>query len=45
MQVEGYELNLWRFGMAWSHLTKALRSLKEEGWIPDQVFVSCFTTS
>jgi len=45
VQVEGYKLNLWRFGVLWSHLAKSLRFFKEEGWIPDLVFVSCFTTS
>jgi hypothetical protein len=45
VQVEGYDLNLWRFGLTWSHLANALKSLKEEGWTPDLVLVSCFTAS
>lgn len=45
VQVEGYKLNLWRFGVLWGHLAKSLRFFKKEGWIPDLVFVSCFTTS
>lgn len=45
VKVEGYALNLWHFGMSWSHLARELQSLKKQGWFPEQVFVSCFTTS
>jgi len=29
----------------WGHLANALKSFKKEGWTPDLVFVSCFTTT
>jgi len=31
--------DLWQFGGLWGYLTTHLRSLKKEGWAPDQVYV------
>lgn len=45
INVEGYRLDLWRFGGLWGHLDEQIYSYKREGWIPDQVFVSCFQTT
>ena len=45
VRVEGYDLNLWRFGLPWTQLANALNSLKEESWAPDCIFVSCLTIS
>lgn len=45
VQIEGYELDLSHYGMPWNEVAKQVRAFKEEGWIPDMVFVSCFNTS
>lgn len=37
--------DLWQYGGLWGHLTTHIRTLKKEGWTPDQVFVSCPQTT
>lgn len=37
--------DLWQYGGLWGHLTTHIRSLKKEGWMPDQVYVSCPQTT
>ena len=45
VQVEDHSLNLWRFGLPWSRLASRVKSLQKDGWSPELVFVSCFTTT
>ncbi len=45
IKVSGQSMDLWRFGVPWGYLIDHLRTLKKEGWIPDQVFVSCGQTT
>jgi hypothetical protein len=45
IKIEGYKLDLWHYGWPWSKIAGQVKSLNEEGWIPDAVFVSCFNTS
>lgn len=44
IEVENYEIDLWRFGGEWSELSRQIKSYQSEGWVPDQVYVSCSTT-
>ena len=45
IEVEGYKINLWRFGGLWGHLDNYIWKLKAEGWNPDQIYVSCSQTT
>jgi alkanesulfonate monooxygenase SsuD/methylene tetrahydromethanopterin reductase-like flavin-dependent oxidoreductase (luciferase family) len=45
VEADAYRLNLWRFGMPWPHLANHIRCLKQDGWSPDMILVSCLTTS
>jgi hypothetical protein len=45
VDVEGHSLNLWRFGISWPGLANYIRSLRQAGWSPDLILVSCLTTS
>lgn len=45
IEIDGQSMDLWRFGVSWGHLNDHLHALKKDGWIPDQVFVSCGQTT
>ena len=45
IDIEGYQLDLWRYGRLWSKINKDIQKFKNEGWIPDQIFVSCPQTT
>lgn len=44
IKVEGYELDLWHYGLLWDQIARTLEGFKRDEWIPDLVFVSCFNT-
>jgi hypothetical protein len=45
LAIDGYDFDLWRFGMLWRHLASDLDALRKEDWIPDVILVSCFAGS
>lgn len=42
--VDGEPVHTWRFGQTRAALARELRALSKGGWIPDLVYVECFTT-
>lgn len=41
---DGLTINKWRFGMPSAALSGALRSLNDQGWRPDTIYVESFAT-
>ncbi len=39
-EVEDYKISRWHFGLPFEKLEKQVRSLTEEDWMPDKVFVT-----
>jgi len=44
VQIEGHNFIRWHFGLSWPQISARVQELREEGWIPDAVYVTCFTT-
>lgn len=44
IDLDGINVNKWRFGISRAALDNQLRELQRDGWQPDEVVVECFTT-